>query len=116
MGKGKIKITNKDLLIKIFKLVSWFDKKRWCNENQQKEREKIFATFDPNLTNSEKILTHWLCYITDRQMPSMRVWKNGGAVSSNLVQKYKTSGKYLKEILREFVEEKEEKDWRYKRF
>jgi hypothetical protein len=110
MGNGKIKITNKDLLIKIFKIVSWLDKKRWCNENQQKEREKIFATFDPNLTNSEKILTHWLCYITDRQMPSMRVWKNGGAVFSNLVQKYKTSGKYLKEILREFVEEKEEKE------
>ena len=43
-------------------------------------------------------------------MPFMRVWKNGGAVFSNLVQKYKTSGKYLKEILREFVEEKEEKE------
>jgi len=116
VSKGKIKIPNKDLLIKIFKFISWLDKKKWCKENQQKEKERILKNFAPDLTNSERILTHWLCYITDRQMPFMRVWEIGGLVFSELVQEYKRSKKSLEEIFKDYYEEYNEKNRKKFRF
>jgi len=41
-----------------------------------------------DLTPDEKLLTHWLCYITDRQMPYQRIWDVGGYVISHLVRSY----------------------------
>jgi len=41
-----------------------------------------------DLTSDEKLLTHYLCYITDRQMPFMRIWDIGGYVISHLVRVY----------------------------
>ncbi len=38
-----------------------------------------------DLTPDEKLLTHWLCYILDRQMPFLRIWEVGGYVISHLV-------------------------------
>jgi len=41
-----------------------------------------------DLTADEKLLTHWLCYITDRQTAFERVWDVGGYVLSYLVRVY----------------------------
>jgi hypothetical protein len=41
-----------------------------------------------DLTADEKLLIHWLCYITDRQMPFKRIWDIGGYVISHLVRTY----------------------------
>lgn len=41
-----------------------------------------------DLTPDEKLLTHWLCYITDRQTRFQRVWDVGGYVISDLVRAY----------------------------
>ncbi len=99
--KGVV-IKNKDLFVKIFKIITWFDEKRWCEENQEKERKRICESFAADLNSSETILTHWLCYITDRGMRFMRVWKNGGAVFSELVKEYRKSNGNVDDILCEF--------------
>ena len=82
---NKVEIKDKTALIKIFKTISWLDSIRWENDNNYN-----FVYFSSNLTNSEKILTHWICYITDRQMSFEKVWQDGGSVFSELVSDYST--------------------------
>lgn len=41
-----------------------------------------------DLTADEKMLTHWLCYVTDRQTAFERIWEVGGYVISNMVRKF----------------------------
>ena len=85
---AKLKIKDKDNLIEIFKVVSWLDDMRWNTPENYN-----LINFSKDLTNCEKILTHWICYITDRQMPYAKVWDNGGYVFSELVYGYSRSEK-----------------------
>ncbi|MCD6542061.1 MAG: hypothetical protein J7K38_01895 [Thermoplasmata archaeon] len=82
--KDYVKIKDGDILVKLLKTISWLDDCRWDEENQ---REFINFSRD-DLTNSEKILTHWICYITNRQMKSRHVWEDGGYIFSALVHDY----------------------------
>ena len=81
-------------LNEIFKVVSFLDEARWCSEadpiNYYKPEE--------SLGDDIKILTHWLCYITDRRMPFERIWKLGGYVFSDLA--YNLRSINYKELLR----------------
>ena len=61
----KPRIKDEIALIKIFKTISWLDDKRW----NLGDNYNFVKFFRDDLTNCEKILTHWVCYITDRQMP-----------------------------------------------
>lgn len=91
----KLGIKDKAVLVKIFKTISWLDSRRWDTEYNYN-----FVNFFRNvLTNSEKILTHWICYITDRQLPFEIVWDRGGYVLSELVYNYSRKKLSLKEIL-----------------
>jgi hypothetical protein len=57
-----------------------------------------------DLTPDEKLLTHWLCYIADRQMDFRRVWDVGGYVISHLVQRYsRESDSKVKELLYSYI-------------
>ncbi len=70
--------------MKLFKTISWLETKRYAPENI-----KDFINYSrSDLTNCEKILTHWLCYITDRQMRADIIWKKGGYVLSEMVNEY----------------------------
>ncbi|MDY6822012.1 MAG: hypothetical protein SVN78_10375 [Deferribacterota bacterium] len=70
----KIEIKDEKALIKIFKTISWLDDIRWRTAGNYN-----FINYSrSNLTNCEKILTHWICYITDRQMSFEIVWDKGG--------------------------------------
>jgi len=80
-----LKIKDKGSFIKICKVISWLDERRWNTEDNY----NFINFFRNNLTNCEKILTHWICYITDRQMPFEVVWDKGGYVFSELVYEYK---------------------------
>ncbi len=75
--------SNKEKIEDIFRKVSWFDKNRWIDDAN-------YATMNlsTELTNSEIILTHFLCYISDRQMPYYHIWDRGGFVYSDLVESY----------------------------
>lgn len=97
----KIKIKDETALIKIFKTISWLDYKRWnAGDNY------YYINFSKkNLTNCEKILTHWLCYVTDRQMPFEIVWNKGGYVFSELVYEYSRTGLPPNQILNNHYEE-----------
>lgn len=82
-----IGIRNVKSLINIFNVIAWLDDKRWNPENTCNYLN--FCRDD--LTNCEKILTHWLCYVTDRQMPFELIWKKGGYVFSEMVYEYSRS-------------------------
>ena len=90
-----LKIKDKNSFVEICKVISWLDGKRWSGDNNYN-----FINFSrDDLSNSEKILTHWICYITDRQMPFEAVWDKGGYVFSELVYEYKRSKWLPQQIL-----------------
>ena len=102
----KPEIKDKDALIRIFKVISWLDHRRWNAESNYN-----FIHFSRNdLTNCEKILTHWVCYITDRQMPFEIVWDKGGYVFSELVYEYSREGLPSQRILDEHYEKYKDKN------
>lgn len=80
----KPRIKDKTALIKIFKTISWLDDKRW----NVGDNYNFVNFFRDDLTNCERILTHWVCYITDRRMPFEIVWDKGGYVFSELIYEY----------------------------
>ena len=90
-----LKVKDKDSFIKICKVISWLDDRRWNTEDNY----NFINFFREDLSNSEKILTHWICYITDRQMPFEAVWDKGGYVFSELANKYKGSKLLPQQIL-----------------
>ena len=110
-ARKKIEINDRDKLIKIFKTISWLDSKRW---GEDKNYNFINFAYD-DLTNSEKILTHWICYITDRKMPFEIVWDKGGYVFSELVCEYsRRENLTVQEILGRHYEKYQDGKHRFK--
>jgi hypothetical protein len=72
-------------LDKIFEIVSFYDKCRW----EDAGNNNLINFYRDGLADDTKLLTHWLCYITDRQMDFQRIWDVGGFVFSELADKYK---------------------------
>jgi hypothetical protein len=68
------------MITRIFAVTDFIDKARWGN----KENYNLINFYNTNLSNDVKILTHWLCYITDRQMAFERVWDVGGYIFSEM--------------------------------
>lgn len=99
-GDKLLKVKDKNSLIKICKVISWLDDRRWSDDNNY----NFINFFREDLSNSEKILTHWVCYITDRQMPFEVVWDKGGYIFSELVFKYCRNKTPLQEIIGEYYE------------
>ena len=74
-----------------FQIMHFLDSARW-----QKSKAKFYPNFAyPNTQNAndlsfdEKLLTHWLLYITDRQMSFRQIWDKGGFVFSEIAQTFK---------------------------
>jgi len=107
-----LKIKDKDSFIKICKVISWLDDRRWNTEDNY----NFINFFREDLLNSEKILTHWICYITDRQMPLKLVWDKGGHVFSELVYEYKRSKLLPQQIIEKYYEKYSDKDKKRFRF
>jgi hypothetical protein len=110
----KLKIKDEPALIKIFKTISWLDYRRW----DVKDNYNYLNFFKNDLTNCEKILTHWICYITDRQMPFEVVWDKGGYVFSELTYEYSRNGFSPQQILNKhyekYIDDKERERFRFK--
>ena len=75
-------------LEKIFEIVSFYDDCRWSSCTDNYNMINFYSDSD-GLDSDTKLLTHWLCYITNRQMPFERIFDVGGYVFSELVWKYK---------------------------
>jgi len=73
----------------LLKMIDWLDKKRWSSKtNYNIIQNKIFE----KLSYPEKILVHWISYITDRQTPFVKIWTDGGIVFSGIVFEYTKKG------------------------
>jgi len=108
-----LKIKDRDSFLKICNVISWLDDRRWNTEDNY----NFINFFREDLSNSEKILTHWICYITDRQMPFEAVWDKGGYVFSELVYKYvrnKISPQQISENYYEKYTDKDKERYRFK--
>lgn len=72
-----------------FKIVNFLDGIRWkCNGEKHKEENLINCSCEEGLSDDETLLTHWLCYITNRQIDYRVIWEKGGAVFSDAVKEY----------------------------
>jgi len=89
--------SNTHKIIDIFKKISWLDNSRWKSYSDCIDNCSINLS-SADITDSEKILTHFLCYISDRGMTYSQVWDEGGFVYSNIVSEYE-KGKNIKELL-----------------
>lgn len=66
---------------RIFTVASFLDAARW-----EDQRNYNLINFHSNkISDDAKILTHWLCYITDRQTEFARIWDVAGFIFSELV-------------------------------
>lgn len=77
------------MLEDIFKIISFYDEVRWSSTSNY----NLINFYRNNLDNDTKLLTHWLCYITDRQMSFGRIWDVGGFIFSELSNNFKKNGK-----------------------
>ncbi len=76
-----------DKAIRLFKIISWLDSNRWksiTNSNFINFCEEV----DQNIDFDVMLLTHWLCYIVDRQMKFEKIWKEGGYVYSKIAKEF----------------------------
>lgn len=73
------------MLKEIFKIMSFYDKVRWNSISNY----NLINFYKTDLDDDTKLLTHWLCYISDRQMAFERIWEVGGFVFSELVSNLK---------------------------
>lgn len=69
----------------LFEITKFLDDARW----RVKTNYNLINFYNESLPYDDKLLTHWLCYITDRQIPFKRVWDVGGFVFSELVHDMK---------------------------
>ncbi|MCR4812126.1 MAG: hypothetical protein K5867_05970 [Bacteroidales bacterium] len=92
-----------DCCDKLFSITSFIDKARWEDVKEQRGQGRMLINYcdaDYFSKNPDaRTLTHYLCYITDRQMPFDRIFDIGGYVFSSLVKSYLQSKTTTNELL-----------------
>ncbi len=73
-----------------FRIMHFLDSIRWQNSGNYYTINCAYPNKSKNiaLTDDEKLLTHWLLYVTDRQMSFRRIWDVGGIVISELAHSF----------------------------
>lgn len=71
-------------LVKVWRFIRWLDGARWQGGGYGAIPGPVFAGLKPEA----KILTHWLCYVTDQQRPYEEVWEQGGPIFAEIVNRY----------------------------
>jgi hypothetical protein len=94
MTATSVTITNQSQLKKVLRVFAALDVIRW----QHTDNYNLINYAYNDLTPKEELLTHWLCYITDQQMPFERVWDIAGYILSQVVRKY-TQGLPINDIV-----------------
>ena len=72
---------------KKFEVINFIDQCRWdasCANNYG-----LINYAHSEMSDDLKLLTHWISYITDRQMPFEQIWEVGGFVFSDMLKHYK---------------------------
>jgi len=73
---------------KIFEITDFIDYSRW---NFHDKNYNLINYYKKGLSHNTKLLTHWISYITDRQMPFKKIWDVGGFIFSNLIDELENS-------------------------
>ena len=73
------------MLKPIFRIISFYDDVRWHSVSNY----NLINYYRKDLSEDVKLLTHWLCYITDRQMAFEKIWDVGGFIFSELADSIK---------------------------
>jgi len=81
---ASLKVVNAQKMKSILQVFSKLDEIRWKDASNY----NLINYYRGDTTFDERLLTHWLCYITDRQMRFQRIWDIGGYVVSHLVHNY----------------------------
>ena len=89
----------------IFAITNFIDQARWNSVENYSEINYA----NSNMHDSLKILTHYIAYVTDRQMPFQRIWNIGGFVFSKLVEEYSTSNQSIEELVTKYYSTDENK-------
>ncbi len=79
-----IEIKDSSKLRDILRIFSALDNVRWATPANY----NLINYCEDDFTPDEKLLTHWLCYVADRQTAFQRVWDVGGYVLSHLVRDF----------------------------
>ncbi len=99
-------------LIEIFKVISWLDDKRWNHERADVFPdifvEKVIKT--EKLEPRQKILIHWLIYITDRGKRADVLWEKNTPKIKELVVRYFADGLSEKEEVKKLCEKHEKEN------
>lgn len=94
--------TDVEKLAVILNTFSQLDDMRWRANNNY----NLINYCDDHLEPDEKLLTHWLSYICDRQTPFERIWKVGGYVISHMVRAFsRENDKSVRELFLSYVRE-----------
>ena len=80
----KMMKTEEQKMLEAFAITDFIDKARWSDKNNYSE----INYFNDKMPFEDRILTHYISYITDRQMPFQRIWEIGGYVFSALIEQY----------------------------
>lgn len=88
MSAPGFEVTDVERMSTILEVISFLDEICW-----ECEQFDWINYFQDDLSSEERLLTHLLCYITNRQMPFERIWDIGGYVLSHLVHTYTTNPK-----------------------
>jgi len=84
-------------LIRIWPIIKWLDDARWGAGASGSNIPG--PVFEKHLDDRGKVLTHWLCYITDQQRPYEQVWNEGGPVFAEVVSEYLSTAKQGHHVL-----------------
>lgn len=82
----------------IFAITNFIDKARWNSVENYSEINYA----NSNMYDSLKILTHYIAYVTDRQMPFQRIWNIGGYVFSKLVEEYSSTNQSVETLFSKY--------------
>ena len=81
-----------------FAITNFIDKARWNSAENYSEINYA----NPDMRNWLKILTHYIAYVTDRQMPFQRIWNIGGYVFSKLVEEYSSTNQSVETLFSKY--------------
>ena len=80
----KMMKTEQQKMLEAFAITDFIDRARWSDKNNYLEVNYR----NDKMPLGDKMLTHYISYVTDRQMPFQRIWEIGGYVFSALVEQY----------------------------
>lgn len=77
-------------------IIKWLDDARWAAGSSG---SIIPGDVFKSLEGKGKLLTHWLCYITDQQRPYEQVWNQGGPVFAEVIGEYLSNTQSIEDVL-----------------